>query len=100
MAASLKEHQRTIRKESLRELLSKQKHLQQACDIANNFEEQTERVDQDRLKIKFDMHMRLVDKYLPSLKATEITGDMENPLVLLVRELSGESTGLPEPSDD
>jgi hypothetical protein len=85
MAATLKEHQRNIRKEALREMLSKGRHLEEAAEIANKFAKPIKQEEQYRLKTKFDMHMKLVDKYLPSLKAVELSGDSENPVGVVTR---------------
>ena len=102
MAATHAEHQRNMRKDALREMLSKQKHVEQASDIATEFKKPIDRETQDRLKTKFDMHMKLVNKYLPDLKQSEVSlsGDGENPLALLIKELSGGTAGLPVPSGE
>ena len=86
MPATHAQHQRTIRKEALREQLSKQGHIQHAVDIATKFNEEIDRETQDRLKTKFDMHMKLVNKYLPDVKQTEInlTGEEGGPIKTVV----------------
>ena len=86
MAATHAEHQRNMRKDALREMLSKQKHVEQASDIATEFKKPIDRETQDRLKTKFDMHMKLVNKYLPDVKQTEInlTGEEGGPIKTVV----------------
>lgn len=81
MAKTRAQLNKAVRQEALREQLSAQGHVQHAVDIVNKFDEQIDTKDQIRLKTKFDMHMKLVDKYLPSLKATEITGEDGGPVV-------------------
>jgi len=81
MAKTRAQLNKGIRQEALRQQLSAQGHVQHAVDITTKFEKPLDKTDADRLKAKFDMHMRLVDKYLPSLKATEITGEDGGPVV-------------------
>jgi len=71
---------RKVRQESLRDLLSSQGHLQHVLDIADKFRD-TEKMSLmetqavQGLKHAADIHLKLINKYLPDLKATEITGD-------------------------
>jgi hypothetical protein len=83
MAKTRAQQNRAIRQEALREQLAQQKHVEQVIDIANELAEPTiESLDIQRLKAKADIHFKLIDKYLPSLKAMELTGDPENPVVV------------------
>jgi hypothetical protein len=81
MAKTRAQLNKGIRQEALREQLSAQGHVQHAVDITKKFDKPLDKADMERLKSKFDMHMKLVDKYLPSLKATEITGEDGGPVV-------------------
>ena len=100
MAETKAQHNRRIRQENLREQLSAQGHVQHAVDIAMKFAEPLEREEVDRLKVKFDMHMKLTDKYLPALKAIEHTGEGGDQLAELFQMISGKSTGLPDDAKD
>ena len=83
MAKTRAQENRAIRQEALREQLASQGHLQHVYDIANELSKpETEPKDVQRLKVKADIHMKLVDKYLPSLKGVELSTDPENPLDL------------------
>jgi hypothetical protein len=74
---------RAIRQEALREQLASQGHVQHVVEIAEKLSEpDIEALDIQRLKAKADIHFKLIDKYLPSLKAMELTGDPENPVVV------------------
>jgi len=72
---SLKQRHKHERQESLRELLSKQGHLQQvlvSVEKLENLSEEMESVDIQRLKIAIETRMKLLNKYLPDLKAVEM----------------------------
>ena len=75
MANTRAQQNRSIRQQALREQLEAQGHLQHAIDIAQKLREPNEDTNVPSLKAAADIHMRLVDKYIPSLKAVEITGD-------------------------
>lgn len=80
---SAADRNKKIRQEALRELLSKQKLVEQVVDIARKIGDLSEPLEKDkvdRLKIAADINMRLVAKYLPDLKQTEIIGDPEQPI--------------------
>jgi hypothetical protein len=61
MAANSPAKMRAMRQESLRDLLSKQKHL--------------ETNELNALKYATEARIKLLGKYLPDLKATEMTGE-------------------------
>lgn len=68
---------RAIRQEAYRELLSSQGHLQHVIDLLNKIE--TEK-DMDpntlaRLKVVVDSKFKIINKFLPDLKSTEVTGE-------------------------
>lgn len=94
MAMTRAQHNRAIRQEALREQLSNQGHLQHAVEIATKFA-QLPKDEQDAHKVKFDMHMRLVNKYLPDIKAVEHTGEGGDPLADFFAQIKNQSPGLP-----
>lgn len=69
---------RRIRKEALREQLAAGGHLQHVIDIAEKLSNEAVELDAimvQRMKSAADIKLRLVSKYLPDLKAIEITGE-------------------------
>ena len=90
---SAADRNRKIRQEALREQLSKQKLVEQVVDIAkklNNLEIELEAGDVTRLKAAADINLKLIVKYLPDLKQTELIGDPDQPLLVNTKELSDE----------
>lgn len=90
MAKTRAQENRAIRQEALREQLTTQGHLQHCVEIANKFNEPLDKEDQERYKIQFDMKMRLVDKYLGSVKAVEITSHEENRGIITDKPITPE----------
>lgn len=81
MAMTRAQQNRAIRQEALREQLEAQGHVQYVVEIATKLREpeegkNLESTDVTRLKAAADIHLKLIDKYLPSLKATEHSGSM------------------------
>lgn len=79
MAKTRAQTNRGIRQDALREQLSAQGHVQHIVDNIKNIEE----LDIDgehfnnslnKLKVANEQRLKLVNKYLPELKATELTG--------------------------
>lgn len=69
---------RRIRQEALREQLSSQGHVQHIIDLVKKIGDEAGEIDKpmiDRYKIVIDTKLKLINKYLPDLKATEITGE-------------------------
>lgn len=80
---SAADRNRKIRQEALREQLSNQKLVEQVVDIAKKIGDLSYELEKDkidRLKIAADINMKLVSKYLPDLKQTELIGDQEQPI--------------------
>jgi tRNA threonylcarbamoyladenosine modification (KEOPS) complex Pcc1 subunit len=70
-----------IRQEALREQLSQGKHVEHVIDIADKLadvEIKLEAQDASRLKAAADIKLKLINKYLPDLKAVEVTRDDED----------------------
>lgn len=70
---------KAVRQEALREQLSKQGHLQQVLVNIKKFENLDEELDNNsvqRLKAANEGRLKLIGKYLPDLKATELTGEV------------------------
>lgn len=71
---------KAIRQKALREQLSAQGHVQHVNDIAQklgNLEEELDPVQITRLVKTAEIKLKLINKYLPDLKATEISGKLE-----------------------
>lgn len=80
---SAADRNRRIRQEALREQLSSQKLVEQVVDIAKkigNLDEDLEPEKVARLKIAAELNLKIVNKYLPDLKQTELIGDPEQPV--------------------
>ena len=80
---SAADRNRRIRQDALREQLSSQKLVEKVVDIATklgNLDEVVEPEKVARLKIAAELNLKLVNKYLPDLKQTELIGDPENPV--------------------
>jgi len=76
---------RRIRQEALREQLANGGHLQHVIDLASklaDLDTNLEPNEVQRLKAAIDAKMKLVNKYLPELKATELTGEDGGPIQL------------------
>jgi hypothetical protein len=74
---------RRIRQEALREQLSAKGLVQQVVEISEKLNDLNVKLDANsvsRLKASADLKLKLVNKYLPDLKSTEITGDPDQPL--------------------
>lgn len=72
-----------IRQEALREQLSNYGLVQQVLEISEKIGDLSQDFEKDkidRLKIAADLKMKLVAKYLPDLKQTELIGDPEQPI--------------------
>lgn len=70
MTVKVREKNRNIRKEALREYLSKQKLAQKVIEIAEKLGTETtlESNDIQRLKAAADINFRLLNKYVPDAK--------------------------------
>jgi len=76
MAKTRAQQNRAIRQEALREQLANQGHIQHVVDCAEKLgEPKIGSSEVTRLKAKAELHLKLVEKYLPSIKAIEHTGE-------------------------
>ena len=77
---------RRIRQEALREQLSKQKHVEKVIDNIRKIESinpddgNAAALELNILKTATELRLKLVNKYLPDLKATELTGEAGAPI--------------------
>lgn len=75
---STQQAQRAMRQEELRELLSKQGHLQHVIEICEELNDLTivmEAIEVQRKSKVIDTKLKLINKYCPDLKNTEITSE-------------------------
>ena len=87
MAANSPAKMRAMRQESLRDLLSKQKHLEKAVDNIVKIEKEgasMETNELNALKYATEARIKLLGKYLPDLKATEVTGEGGSDMIVSV----------------
>lgn len=82
---------RSIRQEELREYLSNRGKLDYIIDNVEKLEDLKNPLDAGevaRIKAATDTRVKLLDKYLPSLKATELTGaDGKDLLPTLIKHV-------------
>jgi len=79
-----------IRQEALREQLSNGGHIQHVIENARKLEDLDNDLDAlkiQRLRASSEIKLKLINKYLPDLKAVEISGDEDNPIK--VEDVSG-----------
>ena len=91
MAETRAQSNRRIRQEALREQLSKQKHVEHVIDICEELNQLTTSLDSievTRKKIVLDTKLKLINKYLPDLKNTEISNDGGGQLIINIKEVS------------
>jgi hypothetical protein len=90
MAMTRAQMNKKIRQEALREQLSSQGHVQHVVDSIDKLEQLDEELDStqvQRIRAAIDSRLKLVDKYLPSLKSVELTGDEDNPVAISAYEI-------------
>ena len=82
-SATSKDRNRRIRQDALREQLSQGKHVEHVIEIANKIANDTLELDAlmvQRLKAAAEIKCKLISKYLPDLKAVEVTGEDGEPV--------------------
>ena len=71
---------RKVRQEALRDQLQAQGHVQHVVEILDNLRNEEHKLADDmlpRLKLVVDTKLKLIGKYLPDLKQTEIEGTID-----------------------
>jgi len=89
MAATRAHKIRAERQEALREMLSKKCTVEQVIEISNKIAELGGELDAlavTRLKAAADLKMKLISKYLPDVKAVEISGEGGGDLQITVSD--------------
>lgn len=74
---------RRIRQEALRDQLSALGLVQHVIDITKKLSDETAEIEPNmvtRHKIVIDTQLKLINKYLPDLKQTELIGDPDQPV--------------------
>ena len=83
---------RKIRQDALREQLANKglvQHVLEISDKLSNLDEELDALEIQRLKAAADIKKGLISKYLPDLKAVELTGEGGNELII---KLSSDDT--------
>ena len=86
MGATSANKNRKIRQEALRDQLSNQGHIQHIIEISSQLGDLTNKLDTievTRLKNVADIKLKLINKYLPDLKAVEIEGEIDGTLTIV-----------------
>ena len=81
------EANRRIRQEALREQLAAKGLIQHVLEISDKLADLDEELDSNqvnRLKSSADIKAKLINKYLPDLKAMELTGEDGGPLKVVI----------------
>lgn len=89
---TIAQRNRAIRQDALREQLAEQCRVQHIVDNIKKFEDLDAELDAhelNRLKAANDQRIKLLNKYLPDLKQTELIGDENRPVGIRVWELHG-----------
>ncbi len=73
---------RQVRQEQLREQLAAQGHLQHVIDLVSKVETNEEPEKLQAYKLVIDTKLKLINKFLPDLKAMEHTGEGGGPIGL------------------
>jgi len=90
MAMTRAQMNKKVRQDSLRDQLSAQGHVQHVVDSIDKLEQLDEELDStqvQRIRAAIDSRLKLVDKYLPSLKSIELTGDEDSPVAITAYEI-------------
>lgn len=72
---------KAVRQEALREQLSKQKLVEKVIDSIEKIDNAAGTMESAEIqahKLVIDTRLKLIDKYLPSLKSVDIEGDIEH----------------------
>jgi len=86
MAATAAAKNKKIREQALRDQLSQKQLHTQVINIANKLDEQhlnLEATHISALKASAELKLKLINKYMPDLKAVEHSQDPENPIAEL-----------------
>ena len=105
--SSIAYRNKAIRQEAMREQLANYAHLKHIYDCTVALSQPgLGRDEVQRLKAKADIHLRLLDKYLPSLKAIEVSesvdlGDITDAeLDAAIRQLAARTGLIPPPEGE
>lgn len=83
MGATVKSKQRDVRREELRRYISEQGKVHYIFDTISKLEDldsKLEPVEVQRLGKAIDSRLKLLNKYLPDVKAVEVTGENGGPM--------------------
>ena len=104
MAATVAARNKKVRQDALREQLSQKQLHVQVLVIAEKLDKQHLDLEQSAisaLRASADIKMKLVNKYMPDLKAVEHSNDPDNPIgeasdaemMLRIKELMAKANG-------
>lgn len=78
---------RKIRQDALREQLASKGLVQHVIEIAEklcDLEAELDQLQTQRLKAAADLKLKLVNKYLPDIKTTELTGEAGEKISVII----------------
>lgn len=93
---SAADRNKKIRQEALREQLSNKGLVQQVLEISEKIGDLSQELEKDkidRLKIAADLKLKLVNKYLPDLRQTDLDLGVQedNPINSLIAKVLGKT---------
>lgn len=93
---SVADRNKRIRQEALRDQLANKGLVQQVLEISEKIGDLSKDLEKDkidRLKIAADLKMKLVAKYLPDLRQTDLDIGVQedSPLLALLSKISGKT---------
>ena len=91
---SIAQQNRQVRQAALREQLEKQGHLQHVIVLLEKIEkleDELNATELQRLKLVIDTKLKLMNKYIPDLKAVEMTGEGGGELTVKVMKYTPEA---------
>lgn len=100
MPATRAQLNRKVRQEALRDQLSSQGHIQHVIDMVDKIRDPAHPLADDmlaRYKVAIDAKFKLIAKYAPDLKNTELTADGGEPLGIEITYAGVKSSGKREP---
>lgn len=89
---TMAQKRRALNQDELREFLSKQKHIEHVIKICGELDNEAIEMDAvtvNRKKTVIDTKLKLLNKYLPDLKAVEVTGEGGSELTIKVTNYGG-----------
>ena len=93
------EENRRIRQEAVREKLANQGLIQHVTELARKIENSTDSLEVQKYRASADIQLKLINKYLPDLKSTEVEQTNLSDLATLLQQVAVLSRSRAEEKD-